>query len=77
MPSSQISSLLYMHESARLQCDAQTAENLNVPKLVADQAFKEMYGVINDIDNLIKGYSYYFLEQELTFPKGNHNQHPN
>lgn len=71
MPTSQISSIPHMWEHTRAQHDSRLEGNPDIPMSVADQAFEEMYRAINDIDNLIKGYSYYFLEHKLAFLKGN------
>ena len=71
MPASRIHSTPFTREHARAQSDSQRDSLPDVPQSVADRAYDEMLAAVEDIESLVQGYSYYFLEGKLKFLKGN------
>ena len=71
MPHSQISSLPFTREHVRAQSDSRGGSLPDIPPSVAEKAYDEMLGAVDDIKSLVQGYSYYFLEGDLAFLKGN------
>ena len=71
MPASQIPPFPFMREHLQAQSDSQRDSLPDVPQTVADKAYDEMLVVVDDIKSLVQSYSYYFLEGELKFLKGN------
>ena len=71
MPTSRFPPSPFTREHIRAQSDSQRDSIPDVPQAVADRAYDEMLGAVDDIESLIQGYSYYFLEGELKFLKGN------
>ena len=71
MPTSRFPPSPFTREHLRAQSDLQRDSIPDVPQTVADRAYDEMLGAVDDIESLIQGYSYYFLEGELKFLKGN------
>ena len=71
MPTSWFPPSPFTREHLRAQSDSQRDSIPDVPQTVADRAYDEMLGAVDDIESLIQGYSYYFLEGELKFLKGN------
>ena len=71
MPTSRIPPPPFTREHLRAQSDSQRDSLPDVPQTVADKAYDEMLAAVDDIESLVQGYSYYFLEGELKFLKGN------
>ena len=71
MPPSRFSSLPITREYPRAQSDSQRDSIPDIPETVADAAYDEMLTAVDDIESLVQGYSYFFLEGELAFLKGN------
>ena len=71
MPTTRFSSLPITREYPRAQSDSQRDSIPDIPEAVADTAYDEMLAAVDDIESLVQGYSYFFLEGELTFLKGN------
>ena len=71
MPTSQIPPSPFTREHLWAQSDLQRDVLPDVPQPVADKAYDEMLAAVDDIESLVQGYSYYFLEGELKFLKGN------
>ena len=71
MPTTRFSSLPITREYPRAQSDSLRDSIPDVPETVADTAYDEMLAAVDDIESLVQGYSYFFLEGELTFLKGN------
>ena len=71
MPTSRFSSLPITREYPRAQSDSQRDSIPDIPETVADTAYDEMLAAVDDIESLVQGYSYFFLEGELAFLKGN------
>ena len=71
MPTSRFSSLPITREYPRAQSDSQRDSVPDIPETVADTAYDEMLAAVDDIESLVQGYSYFFLEGELAFLKGN------
>ena len=71
MPTSRIPPPPFTWEHLRTQSDSQRDSLPDVPQTVADKAYDEMLAAVDDIESLVQGYSYYFLEEELKFLKGN------
>ena len=71
MPTSRIPPSPFTREHLRAQSDSQRDSLPDVPQTVADKAYDEMLASVDDIESLVQGYSYYFLEGELKFLKGN------
>ena len=71
MPTSRFPPSPFTREHLRAQSDSQRDSIPDVPQTVADRAYDKMLGAVDDIESLIQGYSYYFLEGELKFLKGN------
>ena len=71
MPTSRIPPPPFTREHLRAQSDSQRDSLPDVPQTVADKAYDEMLAAVDDIESLVQGYSYYFLEGELRFLKGN------
>ena len=61
----------FTREHPRAQSDSQRDALPDVSQTVADKAYDEMLAAVDDIESLVQGYSYYFLEGELKFLKGN------
>ena len=61
----------FTREHLRAQSDLQRDSLPDVSQNVADKAYDEMLAAVDDIESLVQGYSYYFLEGELKFLKGN------
>ena len=58
-------------EYPRAQSDSQRDSIPDIPDTVADTAYDDMLTAIDDVESLVQGYSYFFLEGELAFLKGN------
>ena len=71
MPASRLSSLPITWEHPRAQSDSQRDSIPDIPETVADTAYDDMLAAVDDIESLVQGYSYFFLEGELAFLKGN------
>ena len=71
MPVSRFSSLPITREYPRAQSDSQRDSIPDIPETVADTAYDEMLAAVDDIESLVQGYSYFFLEGDLEFLKGN------
>ena len=71
MPTSRFSSLPITREYPRAQSDSQRDSIPDIPDTVADTAYDEMLAAVDDIESLVQGYSYFFLEGDLAFLKGN------
>ena len=71
MPTSRFSSLPITREYPRAQSDSQRDSIPDIPDTVADTAYDDMLTAIDDVESLVQGYSYFFLEGELAFLKGN------
>ena len=67
MPTSQISSLPFTCEHAQAQLDLRRDSLPDVPQSVAETAYDKMLAAVDDIESLVQGYSYYFLEGDLAF----------
>ena len=71
MPASRIPHSPFTREHLRAQSDSQRDSLPDIPQTVADKAYDEMLAAVEDIESLVQGYSYYFLEGELKFLNGN------
>ena len=71
MPTSRIPPPPFTREHLQAQSDSQRDSLPDVPQTVTDKAYDEMLAAVDDIESLVQGYSYYFLEGELKFLKGN------
>ena len=71
MPTSRFSSLPITREHPQAQSDSQWDSIPDIPETVADTAYDEMLAAVDNIESLVQGYSYFFLEGELAFLKGN------
>ena len=71
MPASRIHLTPFTRKHPRAQSDSQRDSLPDIPQTVADRAYDEMLTAVEDIESLVQGYSYFFLEGELKFLKGN------
>ena len=71
MPTSRFPSLPITREYPRAQSESQRDSIPDIPDTVADTAYDEMLAAVDDIESLVQGYSYFFLEGDLAFLKGN------
>ena len=71
MPTSRFSSLPITREYPRAQSDSQRDSIPDISETIANTAYDDMLAAVDDIESLVQGYSYFFLEDDLTFLKGN------